>query len=115
MRTPTSSALSWTAPLSFKMVQFACLTLPLPAATLTHHSAVVQLVAYISAKMSNSPHEDCRASLYWREIPNHRSYHPFLWHIQTFPEQRSVITADGLPHPERTCTHSRRCYHVYKH
>jgi hypothetical protein len=87
----------------------------LPAATLTVHSTVVQLVAHISAKMSNSPHEDCRASLYWREIPNHRSYHPFLWHIQTFPEQRSVVTADGLSHPERACTHCRRCHHVYEH
>jgi len=88
---------------------------PLPATTLTDHSTVVQLVTHISAKMSNSPHEDCRASLYWREVPNHRSHHPFLCHIQTFPEQRSVVTADGLPHSERACTHCRRCYHVYKH
>jgi hypothetical protein len=87
----------------------------LPAVTLTDYSTVVQLVTHISAKVSNSPHEDCCASFYWREIPNHRGYHPFLWHIQTFPEQRSVITADGLPHPERACTHCRRCHHVYKH
>src|SRR4051812_14768908 len=68
---------------------------PLPAKTLTGHSALVQLVSYISTKMSSSPHEDCCAPFYWREIPDQRSYHSFLWHLEAFPEQGPVLTADG--------------------
>jgi hypothetical protein len=65
--------------------------------------------------MSNPPDEDCCAPLYWREVPNHRSYHSFLWHLQAFPEQGSVITADGLSHLERACTYCGGCHHVYEH
>lgn len=61
-------------------------------------SSPVQLLPYISKKMSNTSYQDCFAPIYWGDISLKRSYRPFFWYLEALPEQRPFSPPDDVPH-----------------
>lgn len=61
-----------------------------------HGSSTVQLLPHIAPKMSDPPYKDRSTSLHGGFISTERGYRFVLWHLQTFPEQRPLSTADDV-------------------
>ena len=74
-------------------------------------SSPVQLLSYISSKMSDTPYQNCPAPLYRRDVSFERSYRSFLRHLKTLSEQRSIPPPDDVPHIQRAGKFCIGCHH----
>ena len=61
-------------------------------------SSPVQLLPYISQKMSSSSYQNRLALIYRGVVPVERSYRSFLRYLEALPEQRSFSPPDDVPH-----------------
>ena len=81
------------------------------------YSSPVQLLPYISQKMSSSSHQNCFATIHRGVVPIERSYRSFLRYLEALPEQRSFSPPDDVPHIQRPskfcvgCNHGDPEYH----
>ena len=74
-------------------------------------SSPVQLLSYISSKMSDTSYQNCLAPLHRRDVSFERSYRPLLRHLKTLPEQRSIPPPDDVPHIQRAGKFGIGCHH----
>lgn len=78
------------------------------------HSSPVQYIANITSKMSDTPDQNHLSPTHGREIPNVRSYLPFLWHYQAVPTSRCIVTANGLSCHQGAGKYGRGCHHGHE-
>ena len=61
-------------------------------------SSPVQLLPYISQKMSSSSYQNRLATIHRGVVPIERSYRSFLRYLEALPKQRPFSSSDDVPH-----------------
>ena len=74
-------------------------------------SSPVQLLPYISQKMSNPAYQDRLAPIYGGDVSVERSYRSFLRYLKALPEQGSFPSPDDVPHIQRAGKFCIGCHH----
>jgi len=72
-------------------------------------SSHIQLITNLPETMPHSVDKDRTPPLHWRKVPDQRSNHSIFQYLKVVPEQRCLLTADGLSYYQGTGEHGRGC------